>query len=227
MTPSIFDHFTKTVDDYDTVADKVVMKNSELHSVLVNAINRAKNNRIDVLDLGSGTGHGMELILKKYSRVSVTGIDFSSKMINKSKKNLKKYLKRIKLLEKDFDKVSFPKKYDVIVSAVAIHNSTHDNKKRLFKKIFSSLKKGGLFVNGDFIKGESNQIDKHYRTIYKNYIEKNLSGEELRIWLKHAFVDDQPMRLSDQFLHLKQAGFTNIQLIWQYNNEAVYKARRK
>jgi tRNA (cmo5U34)-methyltransferase len=227
MTPRIFDHFTKTVNDYDTVADKVVMKNDELHSVLINAIDLAKNKRIEVLDLGSGTGHGMKLILKKYSRASVTGIDFSSKMINKSKRKLKKYLSRIEFLEEDFDKIIFPKKYDVIVSAVTIHNSSHDNKKRLFKKIFTSLKKGGLFINGDFIKAENNLIDKHYRTIYRNYIEKNLSGEELKVWLKHAFVDDQPMRLSDQFIHLKRAGFTDIQLLWQYNNEAVYRARKK
>ena len=224
MTPSILTHFTKTVEDYDTVANKVVMKNDEIHDVLINAIRQSSDSRLEILDLGSGTGHGMKLMLKKYKYAKIYGIDFSPKMIVKSTNNLKMYSNRIILIEEDFIKFKFPKKYDVVVSAIAIHNSSHQDKKRLFEKILFALKPGGYFINADFIQGENDQIDRHYKMIYKQYLEQNLKGEELDIWIKHAFKDDQPMKLSDQFKYLKLAGFSNIQLIWQYNNEAIYKA---
>jgi len=35
---AVYRHFTKTVDDYDTVADRVVMKNNELHRSLIEAL---------------------------------------------------------------------------------------------------------------------------------------------------------------------------------------------
>jgi hypothetical protein len=45
-------HFSKTVGDYDTVANRVVFKNDELHNELVKAIPFDKNKMLNILDLG-------------------------------------------------------------------------------------------------------------------------------------------------------------------------------
>ena len=58
MKKAIFDHFSKTVDDYDTVCCRVVMKNEELHKTLVDAIPFDTEKEIRIMDLGCGTGHG-------------------------------------------------------------------------------------------------------------------------------------------------------------------------
>jgi tRNA (cmo5U34)-methyltransferase len=226
MNEQIYIHFSKTVDDYDTVAEKVVFKNKELHYVLINAIPFNSEKKLEVLDLGSGTGHGMLLTLKKFANAKVTGVDFSHRMILKSKKNLNKLLRRATLVEANFNEKEINQKYDAIVSSVAIHNSIHEQKRVLFKKIFNSLNKDGVFINGDFIEGESSEINEHYKNIYKDYLEKNLKGHELKVWLKHAFEEDLPMRLSEQFKILREIGFKDIKLIWQFNNEAIYVARK-
>jgi len=226
MNKDIYIHFSKTVDDYDTVADKVVMKNAELHNCLVNSIYFDSRKNLNILDLGSGTGHGMSLILKKFPKAKVTGIDFSHKMIAKSRKKLREFLERVRLIEKDFNEIEFNEKYDAIVSAVAIHNSSHKQKDGLFKKIYNSLNEGGLFVNGDFIEGESPEMNEQFRMIYRNFLEKNLSGHELKVWLRHAFEEDMPMALSQQFKLLKKHSFYGLELVWQFNNEVVYVARK-
>jgi len=112
------------------------------------------------------------------------------------------------------------------MSAVTIHNISHKQKKLLFKKIYDSLSENGVFINGDFIEAEIAELNIQYQAIYRKFLESNLTGEELQVWLKHAFVDDKPMKLSEQFELLKDCGFKEISLLWQFNNEAVYIARK-
>lgn len=219
-------HFSKTVDDYDAVADKVVFKNDELHDQLIGAIPFDKNKELMILDLGCGTGHGMHLIAKLFPNAKITGIDFSPKMIKKSRENLLAIKNRIKLLEIDFNDYPFDQKYDVIVSAIAIHNSTHSQKKKLFKKIFNSLNDGGLFNNADFYEHDSVYINNEIKNIYREFLKHNLSGNELKVWLRHAFEEDMPMSLSQQSSILKKNGFSDFRLIWMFNNEAIYVARK-
>ncbi len=226
MNENIRAHFTKTVDDYDYVADKVVMKNDEIHGVILGSIPFNKEGGIKVLDLGCGTGHGMHMILEKFPNSSITGVDFSNKMIMKCAQKLQDFPGRATLIEKNFNEMEIGKNYDVIVSAIAIHNSNHEQKDKLFGNVFNSLKDCGVFINGDFIEGETFEMNQHYREIYKNHIENNLSGEELTVWLKHAFEEDMPMRLSQQFELLKKHGFSEVKLVWQFANLAVYVAKK-
>lgn len=218
----IYTHFSEIVSDYDDVADKVVMKNDELHNCLVDSIPFDKDKELNILALGCGTGHEMLLALEKFPKAKLTGVDFSNKMISNSKEKLKSFSDRVKLIEKDFNEMEFDEKYDVIISAVAIHNSTHELKAKLFKKIFDSLTEDGIFINGDFIEGESSELEEQYKNIYKTFIEKNLSGDKLKVWLRHSFEEDMPMKLLEQFKILKEIGFKNTKLIWQFNKEAIY-----
>lgn len=215
-------HFSKRVDDYDTVADNVVFKNNELHNELVKAISFDKNKELNILDLGCGTGHGMNLIASSF----LTGIDFSPIMIKKAKNKLLPFSNRINLLEIDFNDYKFDQKFDVIVSAIAIHNVTHEEKKNLFERIFNSLNNNGLFINADFYKHELKIVNDEIKTIYKNFLERNLSGGELKIWLKHVFKEDMPMTLTEQSSVLKNVGFNKFELLWIFNNEAVYVANK-
>jgi len=51
MNKNIFTHFSKTINDYDTVANKVVMKNDEFHNFLSSAIPFDVNKNLKILDL--------------------------------------------------------------------------------------------------------------------------------------------------------------------------------
>ncbi|MFA5947508.1 MAG: methyltransferase domain-containing protein [Candidatus Gracilibacteria bacterium] len=217
-------HFSKTVNDYDTVVDKVVFKNDELHRELINAISFDKDKELNILDLGCGTGHGMKIAAERFAKAKLTGIDFSPIMIEKAKNNLLFFSKRVQLLELDFNDYKFDQKYDVIISAIAIHNCTHDEKRKLFKKIFDSLNEGGLFINADFYEHDSANLNDELKNIYRNFLKQNLKGDELDVWLKHAFEEDMPMTLSQQSSVLQEIGFSGFKLIWMFNNEAVYVA---
>lgn len=223
---SIKNHFSKTVNDYDTVVDKVVFKNDELHNELINAIFFDKDKELNILDLGCGTGHGMKIALERFAKAKITGVDFSPIMIEKAKNNLLSFSQRVKLLEANFNNYEFDQKYDAVISAIAIHNCTHDEKRELFKKIFDSLNNGGLFINADFYEHDSVNLNNELKNIYRDFLKQNLEGEELDAWIKHAFEEDMPMTLSQQSLILKEIGFSSFKLIWIFNNEAVYIAKK-
>lgn len=226
MNDTIFEHFARTVADYDTVADKVVMKNSELQNAILGAIPFNHDRVLRVLDLGSGTGFGSGLILKKFPGATVTGVDFSLRMNEKAQVNLREFGSRFGVVEKNITTMDFGSGWDVVVSGVTIHNITNDEKRILFQKIFGALVYGGVFVNGDFIAGETSHLDAQYRLIYRKYMENRLKGEELQVWLRHAFQEDMPMKLSKHFSYLHEVGFSEVYLLWQFNNEAVYAARK-
>lgn len=222
----ILTHFSKSVDDYDSVADAVVMRNDELHLCLMDSIPFDTSGGLRILDLGCGTGYGMRLALERFHNARVVGIDFSRRMIEKSGANLSAFKGRFELREADFNFADFGMEYDAVISAAAIHNSTHEQKRALFGKVFRSLACGGVFINGDFVAGETPEADEQYRDVYRNYLEKHLSGSELKAWMHHAFGQDKPMPLSEQFAALKEAGFRDAKAVWQFGNEAVYVARK-
>ncbi len=222
----IHSHFSESVLDYDTVADKVVMRNDELHERLIGSVALDGSKELNILDLGCGTGHGISLLLTKFPNAKITGVDFCDRMIENAREKLKNSLKRVRLRGDDFRKMEFGEKYDAVVSAIAIHNVTHEEKNELFGKIYTSLNDGGVFVNGDFVGGETSEMDEQCKNVYQEFLKENLRGGELEAWLRHASEEDMPLALSKQYHMLRNHGFRGIKLVWQFNNEAVYIAEK-
>ena len=77
----------------------------------------SKNSRIQVLDIGTGSGCILLSILKERANFYGTGIDISKKSINISKFNAKKLklMNRVKFYNSDVDNFKIGK-YDIIVS---------------------------------------------------------------------------------------------------------------
>lgn len=215
-------HFDSDIVDYDACCSKVVPMNDEIHNIIVDTIPFDRKSKLKILDLGVGTGLGALKILNEFPNSHLTGIDFSSKMIFRARERLKIFDNRVKLIEADFNNIDFPEKYDVIVSAITIHNSNETNQKKLMTKIFNHLNDKGCFLNGDFAKTKSEFLNKKLDEFYKEYLKNNLRGEELRVWLHHAFKEDKPVALEDQLLWMKEAGFREIECIWRHQNLAVY-----
>ncbi|MGV8177015.1 MAG: class I SAM-dependent methyltransferase [Candidatus Bilamarchaeaceae archaeon] len=217
-------HFARTVANYDTVCNRVVFKNQELHECIVGALPFGNNEKISVLDLGCGTGRGMELVLKRFPNSYVSGMDFSARMLKTARRNLQGFRGRYELVKADFTTAELRGPYDAVISSIATHNCEHEQQTGLFSRIIHHLKSGGIFVNGDFIEAETPAINAEYRALYRNFLMQNLSGNELDVWLAHASTEDKPMKLSEHFASLYRCGFIYCRLLWQFNNEAVYSA---
>jgi len=218
----IKDHFNSKEIDYDVCANSVVPRNEELHDVIVSTIHHNRKSKIRILDLGIGTGLGAWKILSEFPNASLTGIDFSSKMLKRCKERLSVFKKRVSLIEADFNKIDFPEKYDVIVSAVTMHNSKTEQQLKLISKIYESLNDNGIFINGDFIRSSSEHMNMKLKEFYENYLKERLKGVELEKWLHHAFKEDNPTELETQLNWLIKVNFRKIECVWRCMNLAVY-----
>lgn len=217
----IQNHFNSKYTDYNVCCNKVVPRNEELQQALVQAISYKKTAKLRMLDLGIGTGLTTWHVLNKFLDSHIDGIDFSSDMMNQAAKRMGKFNSKVNLIEADFTKYEFDNKYDVIFSAVTIHNLPNGEKKKLFKKIYRHLYKGGCFINADFIKFKSDYLTKKTMELYFKFLKENLAGRELKHWLKHVRKEDLPVTLDDQISWLKEMGFSFIECLWIYQNLAV------
>lgn len=184
--------------------------------------------RARAIDFGVGTGHGASLFLSENKDAELIGVDFSEKMIEKARKNLTSngLIGRAMIINTDFTQWNPPKGIDIAFSAIAIHNATDSGKKALFGRIWKSLKNGGVFINGDFVRSEAGSAQKAWEKYYAAYMKNYLSAKELKAWMHHAFIEDKPAKLSEQQKWMEEAGFSEFGVLWQKNNLAIYFARK-
>jgi 2-polyprenyl-3-methyl-5-hydroxy-6-metoxy-1,4-benzoquinol methylase len=106
-----------------------------------------RDKRIDVLDVGCGTGrHAIELAKRGYK---VTGIDLSPSQLRRAAKNAKAAGVRVEFLRKDARDFSFKSKYGLVImlceGGFPLMETDEENY-RILENCAASLKKGGKFV---------------------------------------------------------------------------------
>ncbi len=215
-------HFN-SIENYSYVADKVVPFNRELQEKVLSEISIWAKGDFSLVDLGVGQGDVAKEILAQFPGAHIVGVDMSEKMLARTKKRLSRFGERVRL-QKGVEYADFGMEHDFVISQVTIHNSTDDEKMRLFKRIYDSLAEKGIFINADFIAGEDQVENERDRNWYFHFLEQNLRGRELEVWTRHAFYEDNPSKLSDQFAWLKEAGFQKVECTWKKMNLAVYVA---
>ena len=100
-----------------------------------------------IVDLGTGTGNGIEYLLSRTENSKFIGVDFSSEMINVAKRKFKGN-ERVKFVICRLDQLKFASNsIDYFISAGTFHHIK--NKKKVFKIIWHALKPGGKFLNID------------------------------------------------------------------------------
>lgn len=172
----------------------------------------ATNDKIEILDLGCGTGLELKEIFKKCPNANVTGIDMSESMLELLKAKYIKFSKQIRLINGSYLDATFPEnKYDYVISSMTMHHFTHDVKRQLYCNIKDYLKKGtGIYIEGDYMVDDEKEKE-HLLEYYKKL-------EQLDNQLYHI---DIPFSVDTQKRLLIEAGFNNVNVIYQKENSAI------
>ena len=125
--------------------------------VFIDALQLEKNK--EVLEIGLGTGR-IAVNVAPYCK-RLTGIDISSKTIQRAKENLKDH-SNIIFINGDFLSYEFKKNFDVIYSSLTMMH--FENKRQVVLKIDSLLKPKGIFCLS-IDKNQSEYIDMGNRKI--------------------------------------------------------------
>lgn len=114
--------------------------------------------------------------------------------------------------------VPFPeKKYDYVVSVMAMHHFPYDTKCKLYKKIRKSMKNEGKYIEGDYVvslKKEQQLLLEH------NHKIKSVKESE-----RNNFHIDIPFSIKTQNQLLLKGGFPKVEVIFHQNEAAIFVAR--
>lgn len=110
-----------------------------------------------VLELGLGPGYMARHILEREPGISYEGLDFSEVFFEVAKQTIGPFMPRVTLTKADLMDQNWPERISTqpgaIVSTWALHDLGSPRAVAdVYARCYETLPKGGLLVNGDFIK---------------------------------------------------------------------------
>lgn len=162
-----------------------------------------------ILDLGTGDGRLLTLLLIDHPDAEGIALDFSPTMIKAARERFKDDPK-IQVVDHNMD-LPLPDlgQFDVIVSSFAIHHCTDERKRQLYSEVYNALSMGGVFCNLEHVASPTDEL--HHRFIHSLGLNK---GEE-----------DPSNKLLDvetQLQWLRDIGFQNVDCYWKWLELALF-----
>ncbi|ERI91990.1 methyltransferase domain protein [Clostridiales bacterium oral taxon 876 str. F0540] len=198
-------HMRETVNSFETYYD------------LISCSIEETDKEVEILDLGCGTGLEIEGIFKKAPNARITCIDMSEQMLEILLEKYKSKKGQINIIKDSYLSHSFGvKRYDYVISVMTMHHFVYDEKKRLYEKIRSAVKDGGRYIEGDYVVSQENE-EKWLKEYYEAYEKYGLEASKL-------YHIDIPFSIETQKRLLKEAGFTEFELVFKEGEHTIYFA---
>lgn len=181
-----------------------------------------------IIEIGCGQGELALRICKLIPHADLTLVDVSPEMITHARRTLRNYRQAV-FIEDDaeaFLEKSEHGAYDCAVSTWVVHNIPWEDKKKLFKGIFSILKEGGELVLMDKIYPDDSLVaERLHNAQIKRY--QKIPGQAGNDLLMHETVDfSDAYRMSEtQTEHeLRSAGFSAVITIDRIGRDLLIRA---
>lgn len=162
-----------------------------------------------ILDIGSGDGRLLNLLLLKCPNAYGIALDFSPAMLDKLKERYAKE-NRIDIVEHDINNPlpSNLGNFDVIVSSFSIHHLQNDRKYELYREIFNILESEGIFCNLEHVSSPTTKLHtKFYESIGMKVDEEDKSNILLDV--------------ETQLRWLREIGFDDVDCYWKWRELAL------
>ena len=226
---------------YDEAAQVIHPRYVEVQDIVLSQLATLKEEDFLVVDAGGGSGRLVERILKRHPHANAIVLDQSEAFLALAERRLHPFGERascrLSRLQEDWPG-QLERRPAAVVSMTAIHHLDAGEKKTLFQRIHDALTPGGMFINGDEVRPESDEAYRdvlqescaHKRHLIQEGLVPETMHEILQAWEERNLQPlDQP-RVSgddchetiDRQLHwLKACGFARAECIWHQQLWAV------
>jgi len=216
--------FDKAAKDYDRMKIQIVPKYREVEALIQGYLTFSKFRRLNILELGTGTGKWASNILRTFPRARYYGIDFSEQMLQLASSRLKKFADRTLLENLDLNQETPTGKFDVIYSVFTIHHVR--DKYGLFRKLKPLLKPRGVFVYVDITIANNPELEERFLESWKTFMRNSpWPNHKIKNILDDHQENDIPETVEAQLRYLRDAGFRGSDLIWRHEKFAAFHAR--
>lgn len=220
--------FDESVAYYDGWVKKAIPCYEQIFQIALENVLFTPEEKFKVLDLGTGTGLFTWQMAERYPEASYTLCDISAEMLESAKSRFTTSEVNCDFLLMDYSREPLPEGQDLIISSLSIHHLTDTLKQELFKKIHTSLKPGGIFINIDQIKAPSHyHTDNYWNTWLGKVRQAGAAESQIEKSIERRSLYDIDAALTDQLTFLEQAGFIDVDIIFKYYFLGLFWARKQ
>ncbi len=156
-----------------------------------------------ILDLGTGDGRLLSLLLLHCPDAEGVGIDFSPTMIDAANQRFDGE-SLVRILSHDLnDRLPDMGQFDAIVSSFAIHHCENARKRSLYAEIFNLLTPGGVFCNLEHVSSATPSLHSRFLGDLGSTPDDEDSGNIL-------------LDVETQLAWLRQIGFGDVDCYWKW-----------
>ena len=156
-----------------------------------------------VLDLGTGDGRLLALVLTVRPQASGIGLDFSDEMLERARERFEDD-PRVDIQRHDLtDRLPELGLFDAVVSSFAIHHVDDDRKREVYAEAFAALRPGGAFLNLEHVASSTERLH-----------------QQFRVAIGHGHKPDDPSNqlalVGPQLEWLADIGFEDVDCHWKW-----------
>ncbi len=220
--------FNASIEYYDDWMRKALPNYGDLFRTAQELIPFETAKPIEVLDLGAGTGLFSKHVLEKYPQAHFLLYDLADKMLDVARERFRAHPEKFEYTIGDYRTLRVARDFDLVISSLSIHHLADDEKQDIFRKIFSVLRKPGVFINIDQIWGETEYVRKLYWNHWLEQVRgKEPSEKRIRESIDRRITYDRDAALDDQLRWLRDAGFTNVDCVYKNFFVGVFLAMKE
>jgi tRNA (cmo5U34)-methyltransferase len=167
-----------------------------------------------VLDLGTGDGITLGLVLAARPGATGVGLDFGEEMLRQARERFGDDAS-VELGRHDLDD-PLPDElgpFDVVVSSFAIHHCAPARQRALYAEVFEILRPGGLFVNAEHVASPTEHLHNEFLAA-------------LRMTPAEDDPSNQLVAVTQHVTWLNEIGFENSDCFWKWRELAVLAGTR-
>jgi len=211
----IQEQFNLCAEKYDSQRKCFIPCFDDYYKRSVSLLKYYKDNFVNIVDLGAGTGLLTKEIYELYNKAHFTLIDVSKDMLKIAQERFNG-LNNFEFIESNYVENIPVNNCDLVCSALSIHHLENNDKIKLYNDIYKKLSNGGCFINLDQFNGTSETINNLYNQWWYEYIDNStISMEERAKWIERKKLDRENT-INETIELLKESGFKNVECIYNF-----------
>jgi tRNA (cmo5U34)-methyltransferase len=195
------EHALRYLAERDTLPHR-----SEGRAVLMELVAGPRATR--VLDLGTGDGDTLALVLSAHPHATGVGVDFQPEMLHRARVRFARDAVEIVAHDLDQPLPASLGRFDLVVSSFALHHLVPARQRAIYAEVFALLEPGGRFANLEHVQSPT-------ATLHVDFLAA----------LGRAPDDDDPSNqlvAPDELLqYLRDAGFDDVECFWKWRELAL------
>jgi SAM-dependent methyltransferase len=166
-----------------------------------------------LLDLGTGDGRLLALLLLRCPEARGVAVDFSPAMLAKATERFEQD-SRVEIVEHDLAQpLPGSEPFDVVSSSFAIHHLPHERKRSLYVEVWDSLRPGGVFLNLEHVDSPTPRLHERFLQAIDVTPEQEDASNKL-------------LDVETQLRWLREIGFTDVDCLWKWRELALLTGTR-